>query len=37
MPDVTPSKKQTALVTVLGAIAVGFTAGFVFSLIRPRR
>jgi hypothetical protein len=37
MPDVSPSKKQTALLAVLVAIGMGFTAGFVVSLIRPRR
>jgi hypothetical protein len=37
MPDVRPSKKQTALATVLVALGIGFTAGFAISLIRPRR
>jgi hypothetical protein len=37
MPDVSQSKKQTALITVLVAVGIGFAAGFVVSLIRTRR
>jgi len=37
MPDVALSTKQTALFTALTAIGIGFAAGFIFSLVRPRR